>query len=120
MNYRIFFIVILVVGCISQTYTAEEAQQVAVDYIKSAPTYTFDGIAKTFQVSQVEPLDCKGCFEVTIKFTSGYPGFGARSAYFLVKRLTPHTVKVRVEKAQVTRAIIDGIWDEIKQESIVE
>ncbi|MBU7018544.1 MAG: hypothetical protein HXS44_13620 [Theionarchaea archaeon] len=120
MNYRILFIVILVVGCISQTYTAEEAQQVAADYIKRAPTYTFDGIAGTFQVSQVEPLDCKGCFEVTIKFTSGYPGFGARSAYFLVRRLTPHTAKVRVEKGQVTQAIIDDIWDEMKQQSIVK
>jgi hypothetical protein len=120
MNYRILFIVILVVGCISQTYTAEEAQQRAVEYIKNAPTFTFDGIARTLQVTQVEPLDCKGCFEVTIKFTSGYPGFGARSAYFRVKRLTPHTAKVRVEKGQVTQVIIDGIWDEMKQESIVE
>ena len=120
MNYRILFIVILVVGCISQTHTAEEAQEIAVEYITTAPTFTFDGIPQTLEVTRVEPLNCESCYEVTIKFSSGYPGFGARSAYFLVRRITPHTAKVRVEKGQVTRAIIDGIWDEMKQESIVE
>lgn len=120
MSRRILIIVLLTAGCISQVYTEEEAKQTAVDYLIKAPTFAFDGIQRSLTVTGVEPQDCQGCFEVTIEFDCLYPGFGKRSPYFLIHRVTHHVAKIRVEKGEVTRAIIDEIWDEMAQESIVE
>lgn len=119
MSRKILLLIILVTGCISQVHTAEEAQQIAADYIKNAPTYMFDGIPKTFKVTSVEPADCEGCFEVIIEFDSAYPGYGTRSVYFLIRKISHHTARVRVEKGQVTEAILDDLWDEMAQESLV-
>lgn len=118
MNYRALTIVVLVAGCISQVYTEEDAQNIAVDYIKNAPTFAFDGVEKTLQVTSVKPLDCKGCFEVTVQFSCKNVGFGNRSNAFLTAKTSSHTAAVRVEKGKVTQAIIDGIWDEMAQKSV--
>ena len=111
-------IIILVGGCISQVYTEDEAKEIAEDFIKNSPTFKFDGINKTIEITDVDALDCEGCFMVTITFTCAYSGFGDRSGLFLVSRLTSHTARVQVEKGKVTQATIDGIWDEINQKSI--
>lgn len=118
MNRRILIIIILTAGCISQVYTADEAQQIATDFITNAPTFNFDGSPNSLEVTKVEALDCTGCFEVTLRFVCENQGFGDRSAYFLVAKPTPHIAKVSVEKGKVTRAVIDGIWDEMTQTSI--
>ncbi len=118
MNYRAITIIVLVAGCISQVYTEEDAQNIAADYIKNAPTFTFDGIEKTLQATSVKTLDCKGCFEVTVQFSCRNVGFGNRSSTFLTAKTNSHTATVRVEKGKVTQAIIDGIWDEMTQKSI--
>ncbi|KYK33438.1 MAG: hypothetical protein HXS48_25850 [Theionarchaea archaeon] len=120
MNRRILIIIILTAGCLSQVYTEEEAVQIAEDYIRNAPTFKYDGIRRTLAVTGVEPLECEGCFEVTVEFSSKYPGYGIRDPYFLIQKVTPHIAKVRVERGEVTQAILDEIWDEMAQESIVE
>jgi hypothetical protein len=111
-------IIILVGGCISQVYTEDEAKEIAEDFIKNSPTFKFDGVSKTIKITDVDALDCEGCFMVTVTFTCAYTGFGDRSGLFLVSRLTSHTARVQVEKGKVTQATIDGIWDEINQKSI--
>ena len=111
-------ILILVGGCISQVHTEEEAEQIAYDYIRKAPTFSFDGVSKSLQITDVTPLESEGCYEVRLQFDCYNEGFGNRSDVFLVFRMTHHTARVRVEKGKVTRAIIDGIWDEMAQESI--
>lgn len=101
-------------------YTAEEAEQIARDYIRNAPTFSFGGIPRSLTVTSVEPLECTGCFEVTVEFSCRFPGYGVRDIYFLVQKATPHVARVRVEKGEVTQAIIDELWDEMAQESILE
>jgi hypothetical protein len=118
MNRRILIIVILTAGCLSQVHTEEEARQIAADYIRNAPTYSFDGFPDALEATKVEPLECDGCFEVTVKFACKSQGFGDRSAYFLISKLSLHTAIVRVEKGKVTSVIIDGIWDEMAQKAI--
>ncbi|KYK38788.1 MAG: hypothetical protein HXS46_14935 [Theionarchaea archaeon] len=116
----ILVMIILITGCISQVYTAEEAEETAVEYIRNAPTFHFDGIEKSLEATNVESLDCTGCFEVTVEFDCRNEGFGDRSGLFLKSRFVHHTAKVRVEKGEVTQAIIDEIWDEMAQEGILE
>ena len=120
MKRGILIITILAAGCISQVYTAEEAEQVAVEFIKKAPTFQFDGIPRSLKAMYVEPLDCEGCFEVTVEFNCLGVGFGNRGGLLVNQQLTQHVAKVRVEKGEVTQAIIDEIWDEIAQKAITE
>lgn len=119
MNRKILAVIIILVGgCISQVYTEEEAKEIAKDFIENSPTFRFDGMNRTLKVTDVEVLDCEGCFMVAVTFDCSYPGFGDRSGLFLVSRPTSHVARVQVEKGEITLAIIDDIWDEITQTSL--
>lgn len=120
MNRSILIIAILVAGCISQVYTEEKAEQAASKYIENAPTFRFDGIPQSLKVTNVEHLDCEGCFEVTIEFNCMGAGFGDRAGLLVIPQLTHHLAKVRVEKGKITQAIIDEVWDEMAQEAVTE
>ncbi len=101
-------------------YTEKEAEQVAVDYIKNAPTFKFDGVMQSLEVTQTTLLDCTGCFEVTVEFNCLNEGYGDRKEIFIIPKITHHTAKVRVEKGKVTQATIDDTWDEMAQKPITE
>ncbi len=120
MKRGILIIMVLAAGCISQVYTAEEAKETAVEYIRNAPTFQFDGIPRSLKAMYAEPLDCEGCFEVAVEFDCLGVGFGNRGGLLVSQQLTQHVAKVRVEKGEVTQAIIDEIWDEMAQKAVTE
>jgi len=52
---------------------------------------------------------------VYIDFTCGYPGYGDRTGNVMLGKTQDHTIRITVIAGQVTRAIIDDVWDEMKQ-----
>jgi len=118
MYRRIIVLVILTAGCISQVYTGDDAKKDALEFIKNAPTFSFDGLQKSLLVTGVEPSDYDGCFIVTVGFTCRNTGFGTRASLFLVNRPTEHIAVIHVKKGAITRAIIDDQWDELNQKSV--
>ncbi|MBI4257915.1 MAG: hypothetical protein HY619_03075, partial [Thaumarchaeota archaeon] len=55
---------------------------------------------------------------ITITFDSRQAGYGDREGGFLAQVITPHTAVVRVVSDNVVSAVLDGQWDELKQEFI--
>lgn len=120
MNRSILILILLAAGCISQVYTEKEAEQAAVDYIENAPTFKFDGAVQSLEATQIIPLDCTGCFEVTVEFNCMNEGYGDRKGLLVIPKITHHVAQVRVEKGEITQATIDDTWDEMAQKPITE
>ncbi|MFB6226519.1 MAG: hypothetical protein ABEJ02_04150 [Candidatus Paceibacteria bacterium] len=101
-----------------QSYTKEKSQQIAEEWIKNnSPTYTFDGSKLNLKDSkEVGGEDCQDCYLFTFQFESSHGGYGDRSDKMVTQVITSHEMKVRVDQGQVTKAITDGKFDEMKGE----
>jgi hypothetical protein len=120
MYRRILIILMLTTGCISQVYTEEDARNDALDFIRNAPTFSYDGVKKSLMVVDSEPAECEGCYVVTVQFTCRNRGFGDRASLFLIHQPTDHVAVIHLQEGEITRAIIDDLWDELNQKSITE
>lgn len=114
----ILLLIFVTGGCVSQSYTEEDARHDALEFITNAPTFSFDGIKKTLTIASIEPTDCQGCYTVTVQFTCRNTGYGKRASLFVVNRPTEHVALIHIEQGEITRAIIDNQWDELNQKSI--
>jgi hypothetical protein len=117
---------------IDSSFTEEEAQQIATDFVKNSPTFQFDGIEDTLKliktaafssktISPEEPAsnEIQG-WEFTFEFESANAGYGDRTGQAVAEVITPHTAVITVENNKVTSAIMDNIWDMVEQKMIEE
>lgn len=96
-----------------------EADEIALDFLKNAPTYRFDGIKGTLKVVEVNAAESYPVqYFITIKFDSSHAGYGDRTDQILAQVITHHTAKVLVLDGMVRRAILDAEWDEIAQRGV--
>jgi len=100
---------------IESAYTVEGAEDTALVWLYGCPTFRFDGIAETVKVQNIIALRMPNAWEVYIDFTCGYPGYGDRTGNVMLGKTQDHTIRITVIAGQVTRAIIDDVWDEMKQ-----
>jgi len=90
-----------------------EAKELAVEWLKNAPTYSFDGID-----GSIRSIDCvilesyPEQYVVTIVFKCAHPGYGDRSDMVLAQVITEHTAVIVIVESTVQSAVIDGEWDE--------
>jgi hypothetical protein len=98
----------------ARTYTEEEAVEVAINFLKASPTFSFDGIPKSVRVEEVERLSAVA-WRIVLYFQCRHYGYGDRSGQILLPVITPHTMEVIVERGEVVEALIDGVWDELHQ-----
>jgi len=91
----------------------EESRKIAEEAVKNAPTYKFDGFDLQFVGS--ETLRCPYCWEFTFSFKSRAAGYGDRAGKMLAQVITPHTIRVTVDKGRVTSLVTDQTFDEINQ-----
>jgi len=105
-------------GGLGPAFSAEGAQAVALVYLKSMPTYTFDGLPESVEVVKVEPLRMLNTWEVTVAFTSRHSGYGDRTRQMLLQVLTPHVAKIVVSEGQVRVAVTDGVYNEFRGEML--
>jgi hypothetical protein len=97
----------------------EQAKAVAVDFLTHAPTFSFDGMAGTMNVTDVVALESYPVqYVVHISFVSAHPGYGDRTGQMLLQVLAHHEAVVRVVSGQVVSAVIDQLWDELGQHSV--
>jgi len=115
-------------------FTMEESGVIAKDWIENnAPTYKFDGqnlkLKDSYEIGlkEIDPSveeggesKCEDCYEFAFDFSSRQAGYGNREGEMLAQVITPHTLKVRVESGEVTRAVTDQKYDELNQEMLQE
>lgn len=101
----------------SLTISATEAETIAQDWIKNAPTYKYDGSSLTL-VNHFIMESFPEQHSLTYSFMSDHAGYGNRSDQMTAEVLTNHTVNIRMFQGLVTSAIIDDVWDEMNQQMI--
>ena len=98
--------------------TVEESEGIAREYVTGSPTFRFDGIEDTLVLVHTETLRCPYCWEFEFEFDCRHSGYGDRTGLVLAQVITPHSASVRVIEGEVNRAVLDGTWDMMLQESI--
>ena len=101
----------------AMTYGEEAAVRDAVSFLKSSPTYRFDGIPDSIRVESVERL-APGRWRIILKFECRHSGYGDRSGLILLQVITPHRMELIIERGRVVEAVIDNLWDELHQRPI--
>ncbi len=97
----------------------DRAIQIARDFIIRAPTFRFDGIPETLNVTKVSILESLPLqYVITIDFESRHAGYGDRTGQALPGVITPHTAVVKVVRDNVVSAILDNQWDEVNREPL--
>lgn len=94
----------------------EESQIIAEGFAKNSSTYKFDGMALELESS--ETLKCPSCWDFIFSFQSRQAGYGDRKGQFLAQVITPHTLRVTVEKGEVIAAVVDGTYNELNNNFI--
>ena len=95
----------------------EEAEKIAETWIKSAPTYSFDGFDLKLEDHEVlETFPEQHVLNYT--FTSSHGGYGNRTDQIVTEALTPHSIEIIISESEVMSAVIDGKWDEIAQQPL--
>jgi hypothetical protein len=108
--------------------TEEEAKELAEDFVKTSPTFVFDGIEDSLKLTNIAAFtrkeisedapdsgEIKG-WEFTYEFESRHAGYGDRTGEMLAQVITPHVAVITVEQDEIESAIMDSKWDMTKQE----
>jgi hypothetical protein len=94
--------------------------EAAVDFVMSGPTFAFDGIVDSLEVDSVMIMESfPPQYRVVIVFDSAHGGYGNRDGQVLTQAITPHRVDVLISEGIVRSAIIDGKWDELRQQFVL-
>ena len=131
---RVFFAVLIVVfviissGCTqnqfpqvnnSQSlYSEEAAREAAKEVVLKSPTYQYDGYGLVHK--ETVTYGCEGCWDFIFEFNSTHSGYGDRTGKVVAEVITPHTAVVRVRDGKIEGAVLDGEWDMIGQETVIQ
>ncbi len=108
-----------VTACVSAPATSEaRARQVAEDFISHSPTFRFDGMAETLEMTGAEWDGDQQCWEFTFEFDSRHAGYGDRTGMMMAQVITHHRAAITVKQTRVTRAVLDGRWDMLRQREL--
>jgi hypothetical protein len=95
---------------------SERAAELAREFLVGAPTFSFDGIPETLNVTEIRIMESFPVqYVVVIDFDSRHAGYGDRTGQALAQVITGHIAEVKVVSDNVVSAILDGQWDEIAQ-----
>ena len=98
----------------------EASQRIAEGFLRSSPTFFFDGIEKSVRlVDTIAPQSMPDYRIFFFTFDSGQAGYGDRTGQVLAEVITPHKVAITVDQGQIKVALIDRTWDILTQEKIV-
>lgn len=122
-------LVLLLVGCAilsagcaqpqESTYTMNESLRIAEQFIRTAPTFAYDGDESTLTLVDSNQLS-PSSWEFTFTFQSRTAGYGNRAGMMVAQVLTNHTAVIRVDNGDVVYAVYDGVWDELNQSMLEE
>ncbi len=96
--------------------TPENAEEIALEWLRNAPTFSFDGIEGTMIVEDVVIAESYPVqYFIKISFDCSHPGYGDRSGLVLAQVITGHKARITVSDGEVRNAIIDDTWNEFNQ-----
>jgi hypothetical protein len=90
-----------------------ESQRIAREFLRSSPTFAFDGIEDTLRLSYIITAPCLYCWVFTFEFESRHAGYGDRTGRILAQVITPHATVIAVEQGEIKSAVMDHEWDMI-------
>lgn len=96
-----------------ETPIAGSPRGIAREFIVKSATYAFDGIETSLQISKER--DTWQGTEVFFRFQSGNGGYGDRTGKIVTPVVTPHEGIVVVQGSRVVAAVLDGVWDMVKE-----
>ena len=102
----------------AMTISKEACQQVAASFLRSSPTFRFDGIENTLRLVGSLFKKRPYCWQFDYEFRSRHPGYGDRSKQMLAQVITSHRARIVVQEDKVVYAVLDGRWDILKQRFI--
>lgn len=97
----------------------DAAVEIAVDFVRRSPTFSFDGMAGTITVVETMIMESYPVqYVVIIEFDCSQAGFGDRTGQILAQVITHHTARVKIVNGEVVAAILDDVWDMVDQEEM--
>ncbi len=100
--------------------STDESKSIARQLLLDEATFRFDGMADTLTDGPVVALPSPDTWEFSFQFQSRHSGYGDRVGKMLLQVITPHSVKIVVEKGKVVSATMDGRWDMIEQKMLTK
>lgn len=114
-----------------QQITQDKSLQIAEEFVKTSPTFVFDGIEESLVLTSTAALSSKTIspdddytsyqklgWVFTFEFDSRHAGYGDRTGQMLAQVITHHIAEITVEELEVVSAIMDNRWDMIQQAEI--
>jgi len=94
-----------------------KSQEIARKWmLNQCPTYVYDGF--DLEYLDGKTLEAENTYRFVFSFQSRASGYGNRKGQFLAQVITDHKTEITVKDGTVTRAITDGIYDEINEKRI--
>jgi len=87
------------------------SRNIAEEFVRNSPTFTYDGIEETLELTETLMLRCPFCWEFTFEFDCLHAGYGNREGEVLAQVITHHTAVITIDKGEITSSIMDEEWD---------
>lgn len=98
----------------------EDVQEIALNFLRNAPTFGFDGIEGSMEVVDIIIAESYPIqYFITIRFDCSQAGYGDRTNMMLAQVITTHEARVTVVEGHIINAILDNQWDELIQHEVV-
>jgi hypothetical protein len=96
-----------------------EAVDIAIDFLKNGPTYSFDGVLGSIEVVDVIAAESYPVqYFITLAFKCSHAGYGNRDGQALAHVITTHEIRIALSNGVIGSAIIDNQWDELIQRPV--
>jgi heat shock protein HslJ len=95
--------------------SVEWSRDIAEEFVKNSPTFAYDGIEETLELTKTLTARCPFCWVFTFEFDSRHAGYGNREGESLAQVITHHQAVITVDKGEVVSAIMDAKWDMLRQ-----
>jgi hypothetical protein len=93
----------------------ESSRELAEEFVKNSPTFAFDGMEETLELTDTLVLRCPYCWTFVFEFDCSSAGYGNRTGVMTAQVITHHRAEITVIKHEITSAVIDGEWDMLRQ-----
>jgi hypothetical protein len=93
----------------------KESRGIAEDFLKSSPTFAYDGIESSIEQALGAEAVGPDKWRFLFGFACEHEGYGDRSDESLARKDTYHEALITVDNGEVVNAVVDSDWDMIEQ-----
>ena len=98
--------------------TEEWSRNIAEEFVTDSPTFSFDGIDETLELTETITLRCPYCWAFVFEFDCRHAGYGDRTGEVLAQVITHHEAFISADKGEIVSAVIDEKWDMLQQKEL--